>query len=105
MIENRIYQLLELPVSSFSLKIDSLISCILGVTMGMTMLYAFLRPFEPVLLFFIIPMPVIVAVGAFVAYDLYRAVTHRQGNIGSAGHIGGAIAGTLYYFLKIRGRF
>ena len=49
-------------------------------------------------------MPVIVAVGAFVAYDLYRAVTHRQGNIGSAGHIGGAIAGSLYYFLKIRGR-
>lgn len=73
--------------------------------MGMTMLYAFLRPFEPVLLFFIIPMPVIGAVGAFVAYDLYRAVTHQQGNIGSAGHIGGAIAGTLYYFLKIRGRF
>jgi membrane associated rhomboid family serine protease len=73
--------------------------------MGMTILYAFLRPFDPVLLFFIIPMPVVVAVGAFVAYDLYRAATHRQGNIGSAGHIGGAIAGTLYYFLKIRGRF
>ncbi|CAF1163353.1 unnamed protein product [Adineta steineri] len=76
-----------------------------GVTMGMTMLYAFIRPFDSVLLFFIIPMPVIVAVGAFVAYDLYRAVTHRQGNIGSAGHLGGALAGTLYYLLKIRGRF
>lgn len=73
--------------------------------MGMTILYACLRPFDPVLLFFIIPMPVIAAVGAFVAYDLYRAVTHRQGNIGSAGHIGGAIAGALYYFFKIRGRF
>jgi hypothetical protein len=56
--------------------------------MGMTMLYAFLRPFEPVLLFFIITMPVIAAVRAFVAYDLYRTVTHRQGNMG------GAIAGT-----------
>jgi hypothetical protein len=87
MIENRIYQLLEPLVSSFALKMYSRISCIQGVTMGMTMLYAFLRPFEPVLLFFIIPMPVIAAVRAFVAYDLYRAVTHRQGNIG------GAIAG------------
>ncbi|CAF1423696.1 unnamed protein product [Rotaria sordida] len=75
-----------------------------GVTMGMTVLYSFLRPFDTVLLFFIIPMPVIVGVGAFITYDLYRAITHRQKNIGSAGHIGGAIAGALYYFLKIRGR-
>ncbi len=104
MIEDLIYQLLELPVSCFLLR-EYIPSFIVGVTMGMTMLYAFLRPFDPVLLFFVIPMPVIVAVGAFVAYDLYRAVTHRQGNIGSAGHIGGAIAGTLYYFLKVRGRF
>ena len=73
--------------------------------MGMTMLYAILRPFDPVLIFFIIPMPAIFRVGAFVAYDLYRALTHRQGNIGSAGHLGGALAGTLYYLLKIRGRF
>ena len=72
--------------------------------MGMTILYAFLRPFEPVLLFLVIPMPVVFAVGAFVAYDLYRAVTHRQGTVGSAGHIGGALAGTFYYFWKIRTR-
>jgi membrane associated rhomboid family serine protease len=104
MNENQIYQLLELPVSYFSLPECILSIFMVGVTMGMTILYAFLRPFEPVLLFLIIPMPVVVAVGAFVAYDLYRAVTHRQGNIGSAGHIGGAIAGTLFYFLKIRGR-
>ena len=49
-------------------------------------------------------MPVTVGVGAFVMYDLYRAITHCQKNIGSAGHIGGAIAGVLYYFLKINGR-
>jgi membrane associated rhomboid family serine protease len=104
MKENLIYQPLELPVSHRNIFYQYSFSFIVGVTMGMTILYAFIRPFEPVLLFFIIPMPVIVAVGAFVAYDLYRAVTHRQGNIGSAGHIGGAIAGTLYYFLKIRGR-
>ncbi|CAF1508912.1 unnamed protein product [Rotaria magnacalcarata] len=75
-----------------------------GVTMGMTVFYSFIRPFDTVLLFFVIPMPVIVGVGAFIAYDLYRALTHRQGNIGSAGHIGGAIAGAVYYVLKIRGR-
>jgi hypothetical protein len=80
------------------------VGLVLGVTMGMTILYACIRPFEPVLLFLVVPVPVIGAVGAFVAYDLYRAVTHRQGNIGSAGHIGGALAGILYYFLKIRGR-
>ncbi|CAF2137188.1 unnamed protein product [Rotaria magnacalcarata] len=75
-----------------------------GVTMGMTVFYSFMRPFDTVLLFFVIPMPVIVGVGAFIAYDLYRALTHRQGNIGSTGHIGGAIAGAMYYVLKIRGR-
>ena len=75
-----------------------------GVTMGMTMLYAFLQPFDTVLIFFVIPMPVFLGVGAFIAYDLYRMVTRQRGNIGSAGHIGGALAGSLYYFLKIRGR-
>lgn len=73
--------------------------------MGMTVLYSFLRPTDTVLLFFVIPLPVVLGVGAFIMYDLYRALTHRQKNIGSAGHIGGAIAGALYYVLKIRGRF
>lgn len=70
----------------------------------MTIVYACISPFEPVLLFFIVPMPVFVAVGAYVGYDLYRALTHRQGQIGSAGHVGGAIAGVIYYFWKIRMR-
>ncbi|CAF4671187.1 unnamed protein product, partial [Rotaria sp. Silwood2] len=60
--------------------------------MGMTVLYSFLRPFDAVLLFFIVSLPVIVDVGAFIAYDLYRVITHRQKNIGSPGHIGGVIA-------------
>ncbi|CAF1137775.1 unnamed protein product [Didymodactylos carnosus] len=75
-----------------------------GTTMAMTILYAFLHPFDTVLLFFIIPMPVFVGVGAYICYDLYRAATGRQGTIGSAGHIGGAVAGALFYLLKIRGK-
>ena len=49
-----------------------------------------------------VPMPAIAAVGLFVSYDLYMALTNPQRKIASAGHLGGAAFGLWYYLARIR---
>ncbi|TPX55804.1 hypothetical protein PhCBS80983_g05017 [Powellomyces hirtus] len=51
-----------------------------------------------------IPVPAMVGIGGFVLYDIYRSYTGTSGRVDSAGHIGGAVAGLAYWYLKIRGR-
>lgn len=49
--------------------------------------FALMNPWASVMVLFI-PMPAIVAIGGFAAYDFYRSITNRQGFVDSAGHIG-----------------
>jgi membrane associated rhomboid family serine protease len=55
-------------------------------------------------IFLFIQVPAIVGIGGFVAYDVYMASTGQQGKVDSAGHVGGALFGVLYWLLRVRGR-
>ncbi|RUS32816.1 LOW QUALITY PROTEIN: hypothetical protein BC938DRAFT_474171 [Jimgerdemannia flammicorona] len=59
-------------------------------------------PHARFLIFFVIPMPAYLMVGLFAAYDIYRASTLSPGRVDSASHIGGALYGLGYYFLRVR---
>ena len=74
-----------------------------GVITGMTTFFALSNPTATVTLFFLIPVPALVAVGGFVAYDFYRAASGHTGGVSSSGHLGGAAAGAAYYWWWSKG--
>ncbi|WVQ78442.1 hypothetical protein IAT38_000528 [Cryptococcus sp. DSM 104549] len=57
--------------------------------------YGAIFPQQQVLMFFIIPMPVWVAIGGLFAYDLYGAILQPFSGTDSAGHIGGIVYGLM----------
>ncbi|KAI9269800.1 hypothetical protein BY458DRAFT_184151 [Sporodiniella umbellata] len=71
-----------------------------GSILALTSFFAF--PKANFLMFFVIPMPAVACVGLFAAYDIYLASTLNNGRIDSAAHIGGAVYGVGYYFLRVR---
>jgi len=76
-----------------------------GAISGVVLLFAFLYPRARILLFFVIPMPVMVGVAAVVGLDLAGLIWQIEGGglpIGHGAHLGGAATGALYYFLVIR---
>ena len=76
-----------------------------GAISGLLVCYSFLYPRHTILLFFVIPMPVIVAALAFVGWDLwglYQQAIGGGGNIGHGAHLGGAACGLVFYFFFLR---
>ncbi|KAI9257549.1 hypothetical protein EDC94DRAFT_522345 [Helicostylum pulchrum] len=73
-----------------------------GSVTGITTFYACAFPRATFLVFFVIPMPAIAVVGLFASYDIYKASTLSNGIIDSAGHIGGAMYGVGYWFLRVK---
>ena len=74
-----------------------------GALAGLLILFSFSFPRAKVLLFFFIPLPAIVAALAFVAIDIWGLVAQVGGGtlpIGHGAHLGGALTGLVYYFLK-----
>ena len=77
---------------------------------GVLLLFSLAFPKATVLLFFFIPLPAIVAALAFVAVDIWGLVVQIEGEglpIGHGAHLGGALVGLLYYFVRgsgLRGR-
>ncbi|TPX72955.1 hypothetical protein SpCBS45565_g00161 [Spizellomyces sp. 'palustris'] len=76
-----------------------------GAITGCTILFAATYPTVPVYLFMVVPIPAAVAIGGFVAYDVYRSYTGSSGRTDSAAHVGGAAAGLAYWYFKVRGRY
>eukprot|EP00730_Choanoeca_flexa_P004127 TRINITY_DN11605_c2_g1_i1.p2 TRINITY_DN11605_c2_g1~~TRINITY_DN11605_c2_g1_i1.p2 ORF type:complete len:302 (+),score=25.84 TRINITY_DN11605_c2_g1_i1:2395-3300(+) len=77
-----------------------------GGVLGTCVFYAMMYPFRPIYVFMVVPIPSIVAIGAFVAYDVTRSSQDAMGDMTDhAGHVGGALAGLLFYgaFLALRG--
>jgi membrane associated rhomboid family serine protease len=69
-----------------------------GAVTAVLVLFALHFPNRTVLLFFIIPVPVIVLVTIYVVIDALGVLGARPGeNIGFAAHLGGAAFGFLYY--------
>jgi membrane associated rhomboid family serine protease len=72
---------------------------------GVLLLFSLAFPRAKVLLFFLIPLPAIVAALAFVAIDIWGLVAQIEGEglpIGHGAHLGGALTGLVYFL--VRGR-
>jgi hypothetical protein len=65
-------------------------------------LFAFHFPWQRVHVWFVLPLPVWVAVLLYVGLDGLGAMGLGQGGIGYLGHLGGALFGALYYQTGIR---
>ncbi|BGP16302.1 hypothetical protein JCM10213_006459 [Rhodosporidiobolus nylandii] len=75
-----------------------------GAVFGCASFFACAFPREKFLLFFVLPVPAWLCVGGLFAYDLYGGLMRTGGTTDSMGHVGGAIAGALFFLRKI-GRF
>jgi membrane associated rhomboid family serine protease len=74
-----------------------------GAVTAVLMVFAMHYPTTTVYLFFIIPVPVIVLMVLFIAYDIFGAIGGRPGaHIAFAVHLGGALFGFLYYKFQFR---
>jgi membrane associated rhomboid family serine protease len=72
---------------------------------GVLLLFSLAFPRAKVLLFFLIPLPAIVAALAFVAIDIWGLVAQIEGAglpIGHGAHLGGALVGLLYFLRQGR---
>ena len=72
-----------------------------GAVSGVVLLFALLYPQQKILLFGIIPVPALWAVVIFVGLDLWGLFAQAGGGglpIGHGAHLGGALAGLIYYF-------
>lgn len=79
-----------------------------GPIAGVVLLFALMYPREKILLFGILPMPALFGALAFVGLDVWGLVAQAEGGglpIGHGAHLGGALAGVLFYFRKIRPRW
>ncbi|EDQ88025.1 uncharacterized protein MONBRDRAFT_33060 [Monosiga brevicollis MX1] len=78
-----------------------------GAVLAICTMFALINPMRPIYVFLIIPVPAILAVGAFLAYDIQAsAQLSRHSNVDHAGHIGGALTGLIFYALwaALKGR-
>ena len=76
-----------------------------GAISGVILLFCFLYPEARLLLLWIIPMPALLGAAVFVGLDVVGLIAQTEGGglpIGHGAHLGGALAGTLYYLLVIR---
>lgn len=73
---------------------------------GVLLLFSLTFPRATVLLFFLIPMPAIVAALIFVGIDIWGLFMQIEGDggwpIGHGAHLGGALTGMLYYLARGR---
>ncbi|GAA6034065.1 hypothetical protein JCM8097_000674 [Rhodosporidiobolus ruineniae] len=63
--------------------------------------FALAFPHSKFLLFFVVPVPAWLCVGGLFAWDLYSGLARTGGTTDSMGHVGGAIAGALFFLRKI----
>ncbi|KAH6571727.1 hypothetical protein BASA62_003736 [Batrachochytrium salamandrivorans] len=73
-----------------------------GCISGLLTLFVLNYPRSTILLFFVVPLPAWVIGGGVVAYDLYNTVRGSSRNIDSAGHLGGALVGLVWWLAMAR---
>jgi membrane associated rhomboid family serine protease len=70
---------------------------------GVLVLFSLLFPKAKVLLFFVIPVPAILAAAAFIGIDVWGLIAQIEGGglpIGHGAHLGGGLVGVVYYALR-----
>jgi rhomboid-like protein len=78
-----------------------------GAIAGLVLVFALLFPKERILIFGIIPVPALWGAIFAVALDLWGVFAQSRGGglpIGHGAHLGGALAGLIYYFGWLRKR-
>jgi membrane associated rhomboid family serine protease len=76
-----------------------------GAISGMIFLFAFLFPKQKIYLFAVLPIPAIWAALVFVGIDVWGLVAQAEGGgfqIGHGAHLGGALAGVIYYYFFLK---
>lgn len=73
-----------------------------GCVMGMGAAAAFMYPHAKMLIMGIVPAPLWALSLGYLVYDGYY-LNDNKSTTGHAGHLGGALFGAAYYFLKLRG--
>ena len=72
-----------------------------GAVSGIVFIFILLRPWEMIYMFFIIPMPAIVAGIGYLIYSSWAA-NQERGKVDHSAHFTGAIAGMLIMFILHR---
>lgn len=73
-----------------------------GAISGVVLLFALLYPQEKIFLFGLVPLPAIWAAVMFTGIDVYGLVSQTRGvasPIGHGAHLGGALAGLIYFVI------
>lgn len=76
-----------------------------GAASGIIMVFALLFPKQRILIMGIIPIPAMVGVLGFVAYDIWGLVSQTRGglsNIGHGAHLAGTATGLFFYYAYIK---
>lgn len=82
-----------------------------GAISGIILLFSLLYPRQKILMFAFIPVPAILGALLFVGLDIWGLVAQAEGGglpIGHGAHLGGSLAGLIYYFIlraEFRNRF
>jgi membrane associated rhomboid family serine protease len=77
-----------------------------GAVAAVLMAYALTFPKHRILLFGVVPMPALGGVLLFVGFDIWGLIAQGQGGglpIGHGAHLGGALAGAVFWWLQMRG--
>ncbi|KAI9003893.1 hypothetical protein DFJ74DRAFT_713412 [Hyaloraphidium curvatum] len=72
-----------------------------GSITAITAVFASIYPTATIFVWFI-PMPAWAAVAGLVGMDVYRAASGTSGRTNTAAHIGGALTGLAYFFIRIK---
>lgn len=78
-----------------------------GAISAVILLFSFLFPRQTILIFGLIPIPAFWGALLFVGLDVWGLIEQAEGGglpIGHGAHLGGALAGVIYYFLFMRYR-
>ncbi|KAG4095341.1 rhomboid-domain-containing protein [Neocallimastix lanati (nom. inval.)] len=73
-----------------------------GAIMGINTLFACLYPHSIIQYGMFLPLPAWLGMSLYTIMDIYRTATMTNGRIDTAGHVGGALSGLLFYIIKIR---
>jgi membrane associated rhomboid family serine protease len=76
-----------------------------GAISGLVLVFALMFPREKILIFGLIPVPALIGSVAFVGLDVWGLVAQAGGGglpIGHGAHLGGALAGLIYYWYYLK---
>ena len=76
-----------------------------GAVAGLVLLFALMFPREKLLIFGVVPLPALFGALVFVGLDIWGLFAQFEGGglpLGHGAHLGGALAGALYYLFVVR---